>query len=114
MVLYRIGNQVNRPIESNFRAFQNLVSEHSVKGVPASLYNLTKSVPDPLYLFNCNLLVTIEGREGVSSAIFTLYPVLTSSLKSLAMAFTSKSVIHCPSVIDEHNGKYNDVTIHDQ
>ena len=31
-----------------FRAFQNLVSEHSVEGVPASLYNLTKSVPDPL------------------------------------------------------------------
>ena len=40
-------NQVNRPIESNFKAFQNLVSEHSVEGVPASLYNLTKSVPDP-------------------------------------------------------------------
>ncbi len=33
---------------SNFRAFQNLVSEHSIAGVPASLYNLTKSVPDPL------------------------------------------------------------------
>ena len=28
-------------------AFQNLVSEHSVVGVPASIYNLTKSVPDP-------------------------------------------------------------------
>ncbi len=39
--------QVNRPIESNFRAFQNLVSEHSVAGVPASLNNLAKSVPDP-------------------------------------------------------------------
>ncbi len=37
----------NRPIESNFKAFQNLVSEHSVEGVPASLYNLTKSVQDP-------------------------------------------------------------------
>ncbi len=35
--------------ESNFKAFQNLVSEHSVAGVPASLYYLTKSVPDPLY-----------------------------------------------------------------
>ncbi len=34
--------------ESNFRAFQNLVSEHSIASVPASLYNLTKSVPDPL------------------------------------------------------------------
>ncbi len=32
--------------EPHFRAFQNLVSEHSVEGVPASLYNLTKSVPD--------------------------------------------------------------------
>ncbi len=28
--------------------FQNLVGEHSVKGDPASLYNLTKSDPDPL------------------------------------------------------------------
>ncbi len=27
--------------------FQNLVGEHSVKGDPASLYNLTKSDPDP-------------------------------------------------------------------
>ena len=40
-------NQVNRPIESNFRAFQNLIGEHSVKGDPASLYNLAKSAPDP-------------------------------------------------------------------
>ncbi len=31
-------------------AFQNLVSEHSVEGVPASLYNLTKSVLDPYNL----------------------------------------------------------------
>ena len=29
--------------------FQNLLGEHSVAGVPASLYNLTKSVPGPLY-----------------------------------------------------------------
>ncbi len=29
--------------------FQNLVSEHSIEGVPASLYTLTKSVPDPLF-----------------------------------------------------------------
>ncbi len=36
------------PIEINFRAFQNLVTEHSVEGVQASLYNLTNSVPDPL------------------------------------------------------------------
>ena len=40
-------NQVNRPSESDFRAFQNLVNEHSIEGVPASLYNQTKSVPDP-------------------------------------------------------------------
>ncbi len=33
--------------ESDFRAFQNLVCEHSIAGLPASLYNLTKSVPDP-------------------------------------------------------------------
>ncbi len=36
--------------ESNFKAFQNLVGEHSVKGDPSSLYNLTKSDPDPLSL----------------------------------------------------------------
>ncbi len=29
------------------RAFQNLVSEHSIEGAPASLYNLAKSAPDP-------------------------------------------------------------------
>ena len=34
--------------EPYFRAFQNLVGEHSVKGDPASLYNLTKGDPDPL------------------------------------------------------------------
>ncbi len=39
---------LNRPSESDFRAFQNLVSEHSIEGTPASLYNLTKSAPDPL------------------------------------------------------------------
>ena len=33
--------------ESDFRAFQNLVSEHSGEGAPVSLYNLTKSAPDP-------------------------------------------------------------------
>ena len=34
-------------MESDFRAFQNLVSEHSSEGAPASIYNLTKSAPDP-------------------------------------------------------------------
>ncbi len=33
-----------------FRAFQKLVGEHSIAGVPASLYNLTKSVPDTLQM----------------------------------------------------------------
>ena len=33
--------------ESNFAACQNSLSEHSFEGVPAFLYNLTKSVPDP-------------------------------------------------------------------
>ncbi len=32
----------------NGPACQNSQSEHSFEGVPASLYNLTKSVPDPL------------------------------------------------------------------
>ena len=41
-------NQVNRPTGSNSRTFQNLVGEHSVEGDRASLYNLTKSDPDPL------------------------------------------------------------------
>ncbi len=39
--------QVNRPSERDFRAFQNWVNE----GAPASLYNLTKSAPDP-YTFS--------------------------------------------------------------
>ena len=42
-----ILNQVNRISKSDFRPFQNLVGEHSIAGVPVSLYNLTKSVPDP-------------------------------------------------------------------
>ena len=29
-------NQVNRPSENDFRAFQNLVSEHSIEGAVAS------------------------------------------------------------------------------
>ncbi len=33
--------------ESDFRAFQNVVGEHSISGITASLYKLTKSVPDP-------------------------------------------------------------------
>ena len=40
-------NQVNPHIESNFKADQNLVGEHSHGGDPASLYNLRKSDPDP-------------------------------------------------------------------
>ncbi len=37
---------------SSLRAFQNVVDEHSVAGVPVSLYNLTRtSVPDPLATF---------------------------------------------------------------
>ena len=58
---YRISragflNKVNRLSESNFRAFQNLVDEHSVEGAPTSLYNLTKSVPDPLSMFQRGIL----------------------------------------------------------
>ncbi len=45
---YWLLHQVNQLIESNFRAFQNLVGEYSVEGDPASIYNLTKSDPDPL------------------------------------------------------------------
>ena len=69
----RVGflNHVNRPTESNFKAFQNLDSEHSVEGVPASLYNLTKSVPDSLtccqsfiILTNLELLEIVELKMG--------------------------------------------------
>ncbi len=37
---------------------QNSASEHSFEGVPASLYNLTKSVPDPF-----QLMVPLSNRE---------------------------------------------------
>ncbi len=33
--------------EWSVTAFQNLVGEHSIAGVPASLNNLIKSAPDP-------------------------------------------------------------------
>ncbi len=45
---FNLSTNSTLPQKSNFRAFQNLVGEHSIAGVPASLYNLTKSVPDPL------------------------------------------------------------------
>ncbi len=44
--------------ESDFRAFQNLVGEHSIATAPPSLYNLTKSAPDPFSY--CPL---IHGKE---------------------------------------------------
>ena len=40
-------NQANRTRESSFTSCQNSLSEHSFEGVLGSLYNLTKSVPDP-------------------------------------------------------------------
>ncbi len=49
-------NQANRTSESHFTACQNSLSEHSFEGVPASLYNLTKSVPDPFF-------TTLVGRK---------------------------------------------------
>ena len=48
-------------IKGDFRAFQNLVSEHSI--APASLYNLTKSAPDPLCYpgyIKCKILTTLR------------------------------------------------------
>ena len=39
---------------------QNLEGDHSVAGVPASLYNLTKSVPDPLF-FIMYFASTLQG-----------------------------------------------------
>ncbi len=44
-----------------FRAFQNLVSEHSSEGAPASLYNLTKSAPDPLAFHTISSSFVIIG-----------------------------------------------------
>ncbi len=49
IVHYR--NQANRTSESNVTACQNSLSEHSFEGVPSSLYNLTKSVPDPQSIY---------------------------------------------------------------
>ena len=49
------GPLANRTGESNFTACQNSIGEHSFEGVPASLYNLTKSVPDPFMNVNFNL-----------------------------------------------------------
>ncbi len=46
-------NQANRPSESNSTACENSVSEHSFADIQASLYNLTKSVPDPYYNTEC-------------------------------------------------------------
>ncbi len=40
--------------ESDFRAFRNLVGEHSIAGVPASLYNRIKSVQDPYVMIESN------------------------------------------------------------
>ncbi len=50
---------INGPLQNwnffNFTAHQNSVSEYSFEGVPASLYNLTESVPDPLKINNMKL-----------------------------------------------------------
>ncbi len=44
-------NHANRPNESYFTIPKNLKGEHSFVGAQASLYNLTKSAPDPLFCF---------------------------------------------------------------
>ena len=41
-------NQANQTSESNSTACQSSVSEHLFAGDPASLYEITKSDPDPL------------------------------------------------------------------
>ncbi len=63
MVLYRL-------IESNFK---NWVGEHSVAGVPASLYNLTKSVPDPLC---CSLDHNLKSSHPRSDQAYSFIPIV--------------------------------------
>ncbi len=50
-----------------FSAFQNLVGEYSIECVPASLYNLSKSVPDPLRAFQ-------QIISLVNKLIFAAFP----------------------------------------
>ncbi len=62
ITLYHVKDKPRTLLSYNEWAFQNLVSEHSVEGVPTSLYNPTKSVPDPwIYTWadinsKCNIL----------------------------------------------------------
>ncbi len=53
-------NPVNRPSESDFTAFQKLV------GVPASLYNLIKSAPEP-YRWNSGIPMWEWLGQGVQN-----------------------------------------------
>ena len=69
-------------MESYFRAFRNLVSEHSIKGVPTSLYNLTKSVPDPLSMKK----IMFEGVKS-KKATWNDEIMLLQDLVSLCMLF---------------------------
>ena len=51
----RLKHVKNKP--RTLLSFQNLLGEHSIAGVPASLYNITKSVPDPFNGFKETLLI---------------------------------------------------------
>ena len=65
-------NQVNRPSESDFRASQKLISEHSIEGALASLYNLTKSAQDPLKHFQPKIYTSSIGTLCISLCIRSL------------------------------------------
>ncbi len=57
--------------ESKFTACQNSLSEHSFEVVPASLYNLTKSVLDPCRLNTLNVSsshITIDKSSQSNAA----------------------------------------------
>ena len=57
------SNKISNMSESNFTACQNSVSEHSFEGVPASLDNLTKSVPGPFKQCTTSDENTIRARN---------------------------------------------------
>ena len=62
-----------------YGAFQNLVGEHSIAGVPPSLYNLTKSVPDPwavgsIFCLDRELIIDGDGHIFFQSQVG--WPVL--------------------------------------
>ncbi len=68
MVIVRISKKHLQPVkekpQSDFRAFQNLGSEHSIEGAPASLYNLIQKCPRSFWVRTSNGSVVRALTEG--------------------------------------------------